>query len=172
VTDRQFEANQLTRPISGVRITAADLLTNGSEGKVPVVTLAGVRDNLDVGLEYLESWLRGNGCVPLNNLMEDAATAEIARCQIWQWIRHRTSTAEGVLISQPLVRELIAAKVAALKAALGEAGYAKRRYTLAAQLYERLLLGERLEDFLTLVAYPHIVTITGGAPAGGHLSKL
>lgn len=161
-------ANQIDRPPSQVSITASDLLCRNVSG---TITRAGLIGNIDVGLEYLESWLRGLGCVPLHNLMEDAATAEIARCQIWQWIKHGSKTAEGEIITKELIRQLLRAQVNEIRSALGESAFNARKYVLAIQLYERLLLSDRLEDFLTLIAYPHITTIAP-APQKKIVSKM
>jgi len=152
-------ANQITRKPDAVHITAADLLppAGGQAG----ITTEGVRGNIDVGLAYTEAWLRGLGCVPLHNMMEDAATAEISRCQIWQWIRHRARTTEGQLVSKEWVKQELDKHVGSLKKTLGDEGYSKRKFGLAAQLYEQMLLSDKLDDFLTLVAYPHITTLEG-----------
>jgi malate synthase len=91
--------------------------------------------------------------------MEDAATAEIARCQIWQWMKHGARTDEGETITKEFVGGLLKDHVKEIRVTLGDDAFNKRKYTLAIQLYERLLLSDRLEDFLTLVAYPHITTI-------------
>lgn len=149
--------NQLGRQLT-VNVSAADLLGHGAVGGS--ISVAGVKGNIDVGLEYLEAWLRGLGCVPLHHLMEDAATAEISRCQIWQWIRHGAVTAEGQAVTKEWIAQLLREHVQGLQAKLGAEAYAKRKYTLAVQLYEKMLLGDRLEEWLTLVAYPHICTFT------------
>ena len=151
--------NQISRAPEAVSVTGRDLIGSPSDLKGGI-SIAGVRGNLDVGLEYLESWLRGLGCVPLHNLMEDAATAEIARCQIWQWIKHRSVTNEGQSITKEWIAQMLTDHVADIKKTLGAEAYAARKYELATQLYERMLLSERLEDFLTTVAYPHITTLT------------
>lgn len=151
--------NQINRPIdpAASKIQALDLL-GGCKAPEGTITVAGVKSNIDVGLDYLEAWLRGVGCVPLHNLMEDAATAEIARCQIWQWIRHSAKTDDGQTITKEWVKQLLKEHVQELQKTLGEKAWNNRKYPLAVQLYEKLLLSDRLEDFLTLVAYPHITT--------------
>lgn len=158
--------NQITRSIAPVTIKSADLLCRNVPG---TITLNGLKGNIDVGLEYVESWLRGLGCVPIHGLMEDAATAEIARCQIWQWIKHSSKTAEGQVITKDFVRKLLKDHVGELRKTLGDEGFNKRKYTLAIQLYERLLLSDRLEEFLTLVAYPHITSVNNNAPVKSKL---
>lgn len=97
--------------------------------------------------------------------MEDAATAEISRCQIWQWIRHGSVTTDGHKISKEFVAGLLRSHVSELEKSLGASAFASRKYPLAVQLYERMLLADRLDDFLTLVAYPYITTIDQTADA-------
>jgi len=93
--------------------------------------------------------------------MEDAATAEISRCQIWQWLRHASKTTDGQVISKEFVSSLLQSHVSELEKTLGSSAFAARKYTLAVQLFERMLFTDRLDDFLTLVAYPHITSIEG-----------
>ena len=134
--------NQLTRRREEVRVTANDLLTV-PEGPI---TEEGLRWNIDVGLQYLESWLRGSGCVPIYNLMEDAATAEISRAQVWQWLRHEAMI-NGRRITREWVRELIADQKEKLKG---------RRMAEAAEIYDRMMTSPEFAEFLTLVAYDYI----------------
>ena len=103
--------NQISRRLGGLQITAADLL------KVPEgeITEAGLRWNIDVGLQYLAAWLNGNGCVPIYNLMEDAATCEICRAQVWQWVKHQTMMSDGRAVTLALVREAIADEMRKLR---------------------------------------------------------
>ena len=112
-----------------VHITAADLL------KVPEgeITEKGLRLNVDVGIQYLQSWLGGNGCVPIYNLMEDAATAEISRTQVWQWLHHGAQLSDGRKVTRELVRETIASVLESLRAQLG-ARYDASKFPQAAQL--------------------------------------
>ena len=144
--------NQMANLRQDVEVTAADLLA------VPTgeITEAGLRQNLHVGLLYLEAWLRGFGCVPIHNLMEDAATAEISRTQIWQWRHHRASLADGRTIDAALVRQMLSEELAAIRDTISEEKYTAGRFDLAAQLFEKLVLQEELEDFLTLSAYARI----------------
>jgi malate synthase len=145
--------NQIHVKREDVKVTAADLL------KVPegTITLAGLRNNIDVGIQYLEAWLCGNGCVPIHNLMEDAATAEISRTQVWQWVHHPDAVLEdGTKITPELVKQIIAEYKESYKAALGESKYANRKFELAAQLFEQMSLQDTLEEFLTLEAYKYI----------------
>jgi malate synthase len=134
------------------RVTAQDLLT------VPLgpITEAGLRTNVRVGLHYLESWLRGVGCVPINHLMEDAATAEISRSQVWQWVKHGASLADGRVVSADLVAMTVREELERQIVAAGVEDCADRRFTLAARLLEDMMTGETLEDFLTVAAYDHL----------------
>jgi len=144
--------NQLGVARDDVHVEASDLL------HVPAgaITEAGLRQNLSVGVAYLEAWLRGSGCVPLHHLMEDAATAEISRTQVWQWLRHGARLDDGRLVEAPLVRAVLAEELRALRAELGEERWAGGRFELAAQIFEQLLLQPELADFLTLSAYEHL----------------
>jgi malate synthase len=113
------------------------------------VTEGGVRGNVSVALQYLEAWLRGHGAVAINNMMEDTATAEIARAQLWQWIRHGTRTEQGQPVTLERVRQILSEELARLKA--GPAGGA--RLDEAAQLLDRLVAAKEFPEFLTLEAY-------------------
>ena len=135
-----------------VDVRATDLL-QVPEGKL---TEAGLRQNLDVGIQYLEAWLSGNGCVPLHDLMEDAATAEISRVQLWQWLHHGASLDNGRRVDAALIRTTLAEVLASLQSTLGPATYEKRRFDLASTLFLDMVLGKQLPDFLTTVAYEHI----------------
>jgi malate synthase len=138
------EANQIKRPLPDVKITAKDLLSV-PEGKI---TEEGLRWNIDVGLQYLESWLRANGCVPIYNLMEDAATAEISRAQVWQWVRHGAKISDdGRPITQEMVRALV---IEQLKKMTGA------RKEQAAAIFDRLMTDPHFTEFLTLLAYDYI----------------
>jgi malate synthase len=141
--------NQIARKRQDVAIGAADLV------QVPqgTITEAGLRQNVNVGIGYIESWLRGNGCVPLYNLMEDAATAEISRSQVWQWLRHRAKLDDGRLIDAALCSRILAEELAALKAAAPDG----ERYDDAAGLFRELVEAPDFVEFLTLPAYDMIV---------------
>ena len=142
--------NQVDRRRDEVGVAAKELLDFGVVGGT--VTEVGVRSNVGVGIRYLESWLRGVGAAAINNLMEDAATAEIARSQVWQWLQRRTQTREGTRVTAAYVKRLIKEETAAAKAAAP----AENRFDQAADLFERLALSADYEDFLTLLAYEHI----------------
>lgn len=142
------EPNQIDRPLPTGTVTAADLLS------VPQGTRseAGLRLNIDVGLQYLEAWLRGNGCVPIYNLMEDAATAEISRTQVWQWLHHGATLSDGRTVSRALVEEITAQELARLTSTAA----AGHRFELAGQLFLEMMLSDDCYEFLTLVAYDHL----------------
>jgi malate synthase len=120
------------------------------------VTAAGMQSNLSVGLQYLESWLRGNGAVAINNLMEDAATAEISRSQLWQAIHHHAPVAGGGQATPELYRALVSKELAAIRTRWGEKNYAASRIELAARILNELVSGKALADFLTLRAYEEL----------------
>ena len=135
--------NQLDRMPSR-KIAARDLL----QTPPGAITTEGLQLNLDVGLQYLSAWLGGNGCVPIYNLMEDAATAEICRAQVWQWIRHSAKIEDGRTISWPLVDGLMENTVEKLSARLPE-----MQLTTARRLYAEMLNNAEFPEFLTLRAY-------------------
>lgn len=144
--------NQIHVKRSEVNVTAKDLL------EVPTgeITEEGLRLNINVGLQYLEAWLRGNGCVPINNLMEDAATAEISRAQVWQWVRHHARLNDGRPITGELVVQTMHEELDKLKAMLGEARFEKGKFTLASQLFEKMMTSTEFDEFLTLKAYQYV----------------
>jgi malate synthase len=144
--------NQIFVKREDVHITAADLL------KVPEgeISEAGLRLNINVGLQYLESWLRGNGCVPIYNLMEDAATAEISRAQVWQWVRHKAKLSDGRPITKELVDATIREELVKLKEMLGEDRFRNGKFELAAQLYQQMMTSSQFDEFLTLKAYQYV----------------
>jgi len=143
--------DQIHRRVPDLRVTAADLL-QVPEGRI---TGEGARTNVEVGLRYLEAWLRGKGCVPIRHLMEDAATVEISRAQLWQWVRHGAKLCDGRRIDRAYVRERVREVLAAVRTELG-ARYEESRFELAAKLFEEIALEEDFPPFLTLRAYEHI----------------
>ncbi len=145
-------ANQLDVLREDVHVTADDLLAV-PEG---AITEAGLRQNLNVGVQYLEAWLRGSGCVPIHDLMEDAATAEISRTQVWQWLHHGCALDDGRAIDATLIERTLAEELATIRTSVGDDAYANGRFELAASLFQELIAKNTLEDFLTLVAYEHI----------------
>lgn len=148
------EPNQIHRKREDVHITAADLLT------VPHgdITEEGLRHNIDVGIQYLEAWLRGIGCVPIYNLMEDAATSEISRTQVWQWIHHPKGVlSDGREINVELYRKIVPEELSKIKRMVGEERFSSGKFELASELFDKLITDENLQEFLTLVAYGHLV---------------
>ena len=145
--------NQLDKLREDVQVSAADLL------EVPggTRTEEGLRLNIRVGIQYLEAWLGGVGCVPLNHLMEDAATAEISRAQLWQWIRHERGVLEdGRKVTAELVREELGDELDRAREELGDEAFSASRFELAASLFEGIVTAGEFTDFLTLPAYAHI----------------
>jgi len=142
--------NQYDRQRPDVNVTAKALLDFQPEKPI---TEAGIRNNISVGIQYLGAWLAGNGCVPVFNLMEDAATAEISRSQIWQWIRSPKGVLDdGRKVTAELFKQLLAEELPKVRAYLGEDAYAAGKYEQGAKLFEKITLGEYVE-FLTLPAY-------------------
>ena len=146
-------SNQIARQRDDVQVTAADLL------KVPegTITEAGLRNNIGVGLQYLESWLRGSGCVPINNLMEDAATVEISRAQVWQWIHHPKGVLDdGRKVTAELFRQLAREEQAKVEATLSREQLAERRFHDAARILDEIITDNEFVEFLTLPAYRYL----------------
>jgi malate synthase len=146
------EPNQIARQRQDVHVTAADLLA------VPKgeITEGGLAMNISVGIAYLEAWLRGTGCVPLNNLMEDAATAEISRAQVWQWLRHGATLSDGRVVDRALCEAMIAAALAGQQAAMGDASFGRSKFAEAGALFAELIFAPDFAEFLTLPAYERI----------------
>jgi malate synthase len=145
--------NQYGKQRPDVSYTAKDLLDFRPEKPI---TEAGLRANISVGIQYLGAWLAGNGCVPVFNLMEDAATAEISRSQIWQWIRSPKGVLDdGRKVSAELFRKLLAEELPKVRTYLGDEAWKTGKYEEAAKLFDELTTGEYV-DFLTLPAYERI----------------
>jgi malate synthase len=141
--------NQIWKRYPDLHITAADLLAV-PEG---AVTEQGLELNIDVGIQYLESWLRSNGCVPIYNLMEDAATAEISRAQLWQWAHHGAKKTDGETITVDLVRHTIPKVMARLRNRMGAERFDRGKFDVAAKLFENMTAAPEFPDFLTPAAY-------------------
>ncbi|GMV38879.1 MAG: malate synthase [Myxococcales bacterium] len=141
--------NQIARKREDVHVTAADLLA------VPTGTRTeeGLRHNVRVGIQYLEAWLGGTGCVPIYNLMEDAATAEISRAQIWQWVRHGATLEGGARVTPELLARVIPEELARIRAERGDAAFDAGRFPQAASMFERFSTAAEFDEFLTLKAY-------------------
>ena len=144
--------NQIDRLREDVHVTRADLI------KPPAgeITERGLRHNVDVGLQYLESWLMGIGCVPIYYLMEDAATSEISRSQVWQWVRHEAKLSDGRTVTPELVREIMKEELEKIRGMVGAERFDSGRYELASQIFEKVATEEEFTEFMTLVAYDHI----------------
>jgi len=143
-------ANQLDRQRLEVSVSARELL----DLRVPdgQITEAGVRSNVSVGIQYLDSWLRGTGAAAIFNLMEDAATSEISRSQVWQWVHHGATLADGRRVTRDMVLDIVTDEMDKLRPTLAAAG----RLDTARELFEQVALSEQFVEFLTLPAYGHI----------------
>lgn len=140
--------NQIDKKRDDVNVAAQDLL------KIPHgnITEGGLRNNISVGLQYIASWLGGNGCVPINNLMEDAATAEISRSQIWQWVHHHSKLSDGRQVTLELFRQLLIEEKDIIRGKVGK-NYDADLYTHAAKLLDELVTQKEFTEFLTLPGY-------------------
>lgn len=147
--------NQLHVRREDVKVSAAELL-RPHEG---TRTEEGLRHNVRVGVMYLEAWLRGQGCVPIYNLMEDAATAEISRAQVWQWVHHQAPLDDGTTVSPDRFRTIVAEEMDRIRAEVGEGRFDDGKFPEARALFERLSLAPRFEEFLTLPAYELVTQI-------------
>jgi malate synthase len=146
--------NQIEKQRPDVRVEGPELIdTTIAGGKI---TEAGVRTNVSVGIQYIESWLRGNGAAAINNLMEDAATAEISRSQIWQWIHRQSKMDNGAPVSEGLVREIENEELAKLRHQYGEELWAQGRFEEARDIFDHVALSDQFIDFLTVPAYEHL----------------
>jgi malate synthase len=159
VFDRIMPApNQVSRKREDVKVKAADLLD--FQPQAPI-TEAGMRTNINVGLQYIGSWLGGQGCVPINHLMEDAATAEISRTQIWQWIRSPKGVLEdGRKVTLDLFRQMLAEELRKVSAMPGAFGM---KYDEAAWLLDKLVSSDEFTDFLTEPAYEMVASSDAAA---------
>jgi malate synthase len=142
--------NQLSVKRDDVHVTADDLLAV-PEG---AITEKGLRTNISVGIQYVASWLGGSGAVPINNLMEDAATAEISRAQIWQWIRNPKGVlSDGRKVTLALYCQILGEELANIKETVGDKAYADGNYDTAAQIFTELTENDEFAPFLTIGAY-------------------
>jgi malate synthase len=143
--------NQLDRLREDVHVTAEQLLdVKSTPGQI---TEEGLRANISVGIQYLESWLRGSGAVGINNLMEDAATAEISRSQVWQWLHNDVELSNGTTVTRELVEGFIEDEMNSIEQKVGAEAFAKGRWDDARSTYTEMALSEEYVDFLTLPAY-------------------
>ena len=149
------EPNQIARQLKDVEIQSKDLLQvpHGS------ITEAGLRQNINIGIRYLEAWLRGVGCVPLYNLMEDAATAEISRTQVWQWINHGSKLGDNRTVDAALFKVTLSEEMAAIKKEIGDSAYSQSCFNDAAELFSEMSTSNELVEFLTLPAYEKVLSL-------------
>jgi len=143
------QKNQISKKREDVQVGAADLL-DAPEGRI---TEGGLRLNINVGILYIESWLRGNGAAAIYHLMEDAATAEISRTQVWQWIHSGAKLDDGRSVTYELFRELLPEELQKIKQYVGAENYENGRFTEAIDLFDRLVMSEDYVEFLTWPAY-------------------
>ncbi|MGH8140818.1 MAG: malate synthase A [Steroidobacteraceae bacterium] len=144
--------NQLAVTRAEVVVSAADLL----RAPAGEITEAGLRGCIRIGVQYIEAWLRGHGCVPLYNLMEDAATAEICRAQLWQWIRHGARTNDGKLVTEERFDRLLTHELDRIHDEVGPARLAGGVFPTAARLFAQMIKKDTFDEFLTLPAYEHL----------------
>ena len=144
--------NQIDRLRDDVAVSAADLL------KLPsgAITEAGMRTNISVGIQYMANWLSGLGCVPLYHLMEDAATAEISRAQLWQWVHANAALDDGRAITPDLFRAMLEEEMEKIESEVGPENFRRIAYRQAARLFEEIITADTLAEFLTLKAYDHL----------------
>jgi malate synthase len=152
--ERMPTPNQMHRQRNDVHATARELLDFQPEKPI---TEAGLRNNISVGIQYIGAWLAGNGCVPVYNLMEDAATAEISRSQIWQWMRSPKGVLEdGRKVTRELFRKLLPEELARVRKLLGEEAWSAGRYEEAAKLFDEITASDHYVEFLTLPGYERL----------------
>jgi malate synthase len=152
--------NQIQKKRQDVAVSAADLV------KIPegVVTEAGVRTNISVGVQYLEAWLRGKGSVPLNNLMEDAATAEICRAQLWQWIRNGTKLSDGRTMSLDVFETIMDEELEKIGRQISRESVQPREFELAKDIFRRMVAAKDFPEFMTLPAYDELLKLEKSRP--------
>ena len=146
--------NQIDRKREDVTVRAADILSFGPESPI---TEQGLRTNVSVGVQYIEAWLGGSGAVPIFNLMEDAATAEISRAQVWQWIRSpQGRLADGRKVTRELFHSVLGEELEKIKSMVGEERFSKGKYQEAVQLFDELITNDQFVEFLTLRGYDRL----------------
>jgi len=157
VFDAQLEYPcQLGNTREDIHVTVDDLLklpVKTAGGRKGVITEQGIRININVGILYIEAWLRGNGCVPLYNLMEDTATAEISRAQIWQWLKHGAKTVDKKKITHEYFNQLLKEELEKIQSTVGKENYDKGKFKEASDIFYSISTSEKFEEFLTLPAY-------------------
>jgi malate synthase len=146
--------NQLSRQRDDVHVTAAELLDlHATPGEI---TEAGLRTDVSVGFQYVSFWLGGRGAAAINSMMEDAATAEISRSQIWQWVHHRSQLSDGRTVTPELVRQMLDEETAKIHADVCDETWAEGHPAETREIFERVSLSEELAEFLTLIAYEYL----------------
>lgn len=145
------EIHQLDKQRLDVDVSASDLLSVAATGGS--ITEAGLRTNIHVGIRYIASWLDGTGAAAIHNLMEDAATAEISRGQVWQWIHHNSVLDDGRAVTKELVRSLITDELVVIAEEIGEENFASMPFNEAREIFQELSLSDDFEEFLTIPAY-------------------
>ena len=144
----------------GAELSASNIRAPGEllDLKIPnaMITEAGLRGNVNVAIRYMESWLRGTGAVAISNLMEDTATAEIARTQVWQWMRRGAHLRGGRRITRDFLRTVVNEELATIRASVGEAEYSTGRFDEASAIFNKVVLVGPFVEFLTLPAYDAI----------------
>ncbi len=146
------QPNQIDKKRNDLKITESQLL----EQPKGTITEDGIRKNINVGILYLESWLSGNGAAALYNLMEDAATAEISRTQLWQWLHNQSAMEDGREFTIELYVELLKSEIYQIKGLVGEDAFKNGKFKLAIELFDSLVISEKFEEFLTLKAYKYL----------------
>lgn len=150
------QANQMHIRRDDVKVTATDLIDINFKG---TITEESIRENIQIGLAYMEAWLRGVGCVPIFNLMEDLATYEISRSQLYQWVRHNVRTDKGKVVTGEYVSQILDEETDKIRKSIG-AKYANSKYDAAKKAFATNVTGERYDDFLPDLLYDDIVTIS------------
>ena len=149
--EKMPKPNQIDRKREDVDVTASDLLAFGPSEPI---TEGGLRTNVSVGVQYLEAWLRGHGAVPIFNLMEDAATAEISRAQVWQWIRHpKGSLTDGRKVTKELFRTVLSEELEKIKDQIGAERFSSLKFNEAGKLFDQITTNDEFVEFLTLPGY-------------------
>jgi malate synthase len=146
------EKNQIHNKRNDLKITESQLI----EQPKGTITEDGIRKNINVGILYLESWLSGNGAAALYNLMEDAATAEISRTQLWQWLHNMSTMEDGRKFTVELYLDLLESEIQKIKELVGENEFKTGKFKLANEIFDSLVISEKFEEFLTLKAYNYL----------------
>ncbi len=147
--------NQLSNLREDVKTSAPDLL-KAPDGQI---TESGLRTNVSVAIQYLESWLRGRGAVPIFNLMEDAATAEICRAQVWQWIHRKATLSDGRPVTIELARSYVGEELEKIRSAVGPEIFSAGRYDMASEIFDQLISAEEMQEFLTAPSYEQLLIL-------------